>query len=136
MPYYSIKDGHDYFKLQLLLNRITAAANFWSIDSAEQHSYFPIVLIIGADRPRRNVAKTAEDFGMGTLLSTPSPILEDLKAKIPDASIHDQGNLTDYLAYFVCSGNLESNDPCGNGEVKYRTAPCKNVKGQVSWHDG
>lgn len=122
--------------MQLLLNRITTAANFWSIDSADQLSYFPIVLVIGANGPRRNAAIKAEDFGMATLLSTPSPILEDLKANIPDASIHDQGNLTDYLANFVCSGNFESNDPCGKDEVKYRTEPCKHVKGQVSWHDG
>jgi hypothetical protein len=120
--------------LQLLLNRIATAANSWSLDSVDQKSYFPVVLVIGANGPRRQTAKTAEAYGMATLLSTPSPILEDLKAYLPDASILDQGNLTEYLAYFLCSGNFEANDPCYS--FKYRTAPCTNVKGQVSWHDG
>lgn len=120
--------------MQLLLNRIATAANFWSLDSADQQSYFPIVLVIGANRPRIQTAKSAEAYGMATLISTPSPILEDLKANLPDASILDQGNLTEHLAYFLCSGNFEANDPCY--AFKYRTAPCTNVKGQVSWHDG
>ena len=137
---FGMTDSRIYFRLELMLNRIVTAANFWTLSSSEQHSYLPIFLLLSPDGGRRNVMRTVEEYGLGTVvMKGQSPILRALKDKVPDAALLDvnsQNNLTEYLAYLVCNGSIEANDPCGDRAVKFKTAPCNDAKFQVKWHDG
>ena len=129
---FGMTDGRNYFNLELILNRIVTVANTWSINSSDQDSYLPTILLVGPDRGRLEVMANAEKNGLGVIVSTPDPILDSLKEKLPDADVFDQGNLTDHLSNFICKGKFEA---CGNN-YKFRAEPCKTVKGQVGWHDG
>lgn len=124
---FSLTDDRSSFNLDLMLNRIVTGSTAWPASSA-----LPVVLVLDQTKTRRISVQRATERGLGAISMNPALVLDDLKEKLPDAVFVDQGNLTEYLANFLCKGALERNFACGAN--KFQTQSCTNVKGKTSWH--
>ena len=126
---FSLTDDRSSFNLELMLNQIVTGSAAWPALSV-----LPVVLVLDQTKRRSISVQRATDRGLGAISMNPAMVLDNLKERLPDAVFVDQGNLTEYLANFLCKGVLERNSPCG--EKKFQTQSCTKVKGKTSWHFG